>query len=565
MESQCLRARKYPDALNCVPQFVRRWQRYIWMLVALIVANAYALPACARENDDLTQPLRVSTDGHFIVQPDGSPFFWLGDTAWAIFARLTRDEADLYLKDRAAKGFNVIQAVAIGGPFDALDAPNRYGELALTRMEPSRPNPKYFEHIDWVVDRARQYGVRFAILPVWGSSLVGGYASKEPIFTPATARTYGEWIARRYRGKGVIWVLGGDTNPVWPEGMDFLAAIEGSTAIQAKMPVLKDYRPIYDAMAEGLIHGDGGDPLITYHPTPISYSGAARPLTSLYLGDRPWLDMNMLQSGHHETPAIEIFPSLRSDFSLIGPRNYEAICEEYNSRPTRPVIDGEPRYEGLPIDLKWDPKKGSWRAYDARNAAYHAVFAGAAGHTFGNASVHLSWDPAIRQGDLRIGKNYPELGGTWREQLNSQGAREMQHLKALMLSRPYFTRVPDQSIIVGDPGEGEHHVSATRSNDGAYVMVYAPFGRQLTVDMSKISGKHAVAWWFDPRTGKPTRLNGVYRTRGTRQFTPPTAGRENDWVLVLDDDIANFCEPGRCNLGEVPQVQRAHSSARDSD
>jgi Protein of unknown function (DUF4038) len=138
--------------------------------------------------NDLTQSLRVSENARFLAQPDGSPFFWLGDTAWAIFARLTRAEAEVYLRDRASKGFTIVQAVAIGGPFDALEVANRYGALALVDKDPAQPNSKYFEHIDWVVDRAAHYGLRMAILPVWGASLVSGWSGKQPLLTPGKRR-----------------------------------------------------------------------------------------------------------------------------------------------------------------------------------------------------------------------------------------------------------------------------------------------------------------------------------------------------------------------------------------
>ena len=32
-------------------------------------------------------PLRVSEDGRRFVDRDGRPFFWLGDTAWPLFAQ----------------------------------------------------------------------------------------------------------------------------------------------------------------------------------------------------------------------------------------------------------------------------------------------------------------------------------------------------------------------------------------------------------------------------------------------------------------------------------------------
>lgn len=52
--------------------------------------------------------LKVSENKHFLVREDGAPFFYLGDTAWELFHRLNREEADRYLADRAAKRFTVI-------------------------------------------------------------------------------------------------------------------------------------------------------------------------------------------------------------------------------------------------------------------------------------------------------------------------------------------------------------------------------------------------------------------------------------------------------------------------
>ena len=57
------------------------------------------------------QPVRVSDNGHYFVKADGTPFFWLGDTAWSIFNHPKPEDVDIYLNDRAAKGFTVIQGV----------------------------------------------------------------------------------------------------------------------------------------------------------------------------------------------------------------------------------------------------------------------------------------------------------------------------------------------------------------------------------------------------------------------------------------------------------------------
>ena len=43
-------------------------------------------------------PVRVSDDHRYLIDQHGKPFFYLGDTAWELFHRLDRDEADRYLR-----------------------------------------------------------------------------------------------------------------------------------------------------------------------------------------------------------------------------------------------------------------------------------------------------------------------------------------------------------------------------------------------------------------------------------------------------------------------------------
>jgi hypothetical protein len=173
-------------------------------LVLLVVAAPVELKAA-------TYPLRVDESGRFLVDADGRPFLYLADTAWELFHRLTREEAERYLRDRADKGFTVIQAVALG--LEGLDVPNAYGERGLLDNDPRRPNEKYFGHVDWVVDRAAALGLTVAMLPTWGD--VWHSRQNEPgprVFDESSAREYSRFIGRRYGGRPVIFVLGGDRN-----------------------------------------------------------------------------------------------------------------------------------------------------------------------------------------------------------------------------------------------------------------------------------------------------------------------------------------------------------------
>ncbi|HEY0057888.1 MAG TPA: DUF4038 domain-containing protein, partial [Flavisolibacter sp.] len=158
--------------------------------------------------------LRVSDNKRFLVTEGGKPFFWLGDTAWELFHRLSREEADMYLKDRADKGFTVIQAVALA-ELDGLHDPNPYGEVPLLNDDPAKPREAYFQHVDYIINKANDYGLHIALLPTWGDKIFKDRWGKGPeIFNLANAKVYGRWLGRRYKNKrNIIWVLGGDRNP----------------------------------------------------------------------------------------------------------------------------------------------------------------------------------------------------------------------------------------------------------------------------------------------------------------------------------------------------------------
>ncbi|MCZ7641177.1 MAG: DUF4038 domain-containing protein [Verrucomicrobia bacterium] len=117
--------------------------------------------------------LRVADNQRFLVTADGAPFFWPGDTAWELLHRLDRDEADHYLRNRAAKGFTVIQAVALA-ELDGLDTPNAYGHRPLLDHDPTRPDVRegpdndYWDHVDFILHRAGDLGLYVALLPTWG-------------------------------------------------------------------------------------------------------------------------------------------------------------------------------------------------------------------------------------------------------------------------------------------------------------------------------------------------------------------------------------------------------------
>ncbi|HIC88561.1 MAG TPA: DUF4038 domain-containing protein, partial [Anaerolineae bacterium] len=212
------------------------------------------------------QWLRVSPDARKLVREDGSAFFYLGDTAWELFHRCDREEAELYLKDRAEKGFTVIQAVVLA-ELDGLNTPNVYGERPLIDNDPLRPNEAYFQHVDWIIGKAAEQGLVVGVLPTWGDKWYLQWGVGPVIFdTPEKAEKYGKWLGRRFRNQSnIIWILGGDRNPDKPIHLQIIRA-----------------------MARGLRKGDGGRHLMTYHPT------GGKSSSEWFLND-DWLDFNLMQ------------------------------------------------------------------------------------------------------------------------------------------------------------------------------------------------------------------------------------------------------------------------------
>lgn len=469
---------------------------------------------------DLTRPIVVSGNGRFLAQPDGEPFFYLGENAEYLLWRLNREETDVYLRDRAGKGFTVIMAHVV--PRSDMNLPNAYGDRPFVSGNVSRPNPRYFEHIDWIVAKAAQYGLRVGLMPINGLEYVA-----QGKFNVSNVGPYGRWLGDRYRNKGIIWILGHDMTPIWSPGEWNPSDL-----------VVSDFRHVYDRMAESLIAASGGEAFITYHPPCCNVPGTAQPRTSLYWGNRNWLDMNMLQSSHFSDPTAFLKRS-GFEFGWTATRGYEPIRMEYDSFPTRPVVDGEPHWENTPRNADPTEAAGRWDEVDIRNAAYQSVFAGAAGHSYGHNSVYAFVNTVPNPGDGFF--KFARI--SWNEALDAPGAKQIGYVKTLMLSRPYFTRIPDQSIVIGDTGEASAHITATRDRSGSYMMVYLPLGQPVTVDLNKLSGLKAQASWYDPRTGVWKRINDTFSTNQPQRFVPPSGGHGNDWVLVVDDATNKFTTP----------------------
>ncbi len=443
---------------------MRQLSLYIITLLFLITV----LPVSAQ--------FSVSENKRFLLK-DGKAFFWLGDTAWELFHRLSKKETDQYLEHRASQGFTVIQAVVLA-EIDGLTVPNAEGEIPLRDNNPERPNEKYFEHVDYVIDKAQSLGLNIGLLPTWGDKVYkDSWGAGPEIFNEHNVAVYAGWLAKRYAGKkNIIWITGGDRNP---RGEQDIA--------------------IWRAMGNAIMKATNNKAVITFHPQPSTLGSAQ------WFHKDPWLSFNMFQTGH-----------------CRNGDSYEKVLTAYHLEPVKPVIDGEPIYEDHPVCFN-AKDLGTSNAYDVRRSAYLALFAGAFGHTYG---CHGIWQ---MYSDRVTPVNNPHV--YWHEALDLPGAGQMRYVRQLMESRPMLDRVPDQSIIKENDYPSAERIQATRGKD--YMFIYAATGKPFTVLPGKISGSRLKAHWYNPKDGTKKEAGSVSNSEENR-FQPPSSGYGHDWVLVLD-------------------------------
>ncbi|MGI5869351.1 MAG: DUF4038 domain-containing protein [Kiritimatiellia bacterium] len=424
---------------------------------------------------------RLVVDGTLLRREGGAPFFWLADTAWELFHRYAPADADRYLETRAAQGFTVIQAVLLAEE-DGLRVPDRLGNVPFADLDTLTPNEAYWQNVDRVVRKANDLGLVMALLPTWGDKVTLLWGVGPVIFTPENAREYGRWVAERYADGDVVWVVGGD-RPVLSE----------------------DDAAVWRAMAEGIRSSIGDSKLISFHPVGGESSAT-------YVHDEPWLDFNMLQSGHcgRDNPNWTL---IRRDLAIL---------------PTKPVLDGEPNYEDHPVMGSHDGMYVRTGEYfgplDIRKSFYRSVLSGACGHTYGCHSVWQGWDPAL----------YEPINAPVHpcmESLELDGASQLKYGRAL--GEWLFARggvVANDGLLANLRMEPNRQMVACSFADG--IAVYTPVRQLIRLR------KHALgcdlarlkAMWFDPRTGNSTPASPQKDGPTYAEYAPEDSG---DWVLLL--------------------------------
>ncbi len=281
---------------------------------------------------DVKYPLKISTNSRYLVDQENSPILLQGDAAWSLIARSTKEDVELYLRNRSQKGYNTILVNLIEHWFAEKPPKNIYGDEPFTTPgDFSLPNERYFEHADWVIRKAAEHNIQLLLAPMylgypgtdegWFKEILG--ASLGQCFD------YGTYLGERYAGfQNILWSMGADRNPTQPGLLERI-----------------------DAIALGIKHHDKRH-LMTAQCEP-EFSSMDQ------FSSGGWVDFNAVYT-----------------YGIV----HRKLLAEYNRKPVKPIFLIESTYEG---------EHNSSQA-QIRRQAYWSVLCGGFGHVFGNFPVDVS-------------------------------------------------------------------------------------------------------------------------------------------------------------------------------
>lgn len=425
---------------------------------------------------------RVSDNGRHLTYADGTPFFWLADTAWEMTWKSDTQSMISYLDDRKEKGFNVIQLVVLSHQIlRSFGVENRQGEKAFLQDDFARINPRYYDYLDKIVYEANRRGIAVALVPLWAAmTRHHGNSDIHHRFSDKDALNPASYVGARYAGENVIWMIGGDNS------YDSVSQ-----------------REFWRRFAEEIRIASGDMHLMTIHPKGLSASFD-------YFGEgSDWLDFHAYQSSH----------------LAGGTYTFRAAAAGYGLKRPKPILNAEATYEDIYHNL-WAPgdtrnvNTFRIRPEHVRQSSYESILSGAlVGITYGANGV---WQWATE-----------EIGGTHlprtavSEAWSFPGSNQMTVLKNIMTANQWFEMTPHPEYVVAKT-PGDRYIPLARNRDN--IIVYIPQNTQIVVlrtDDFVIGGDQT---WIDPQSGISLNIQAPSFGRGPIVLETPNSG---DWVVVL--------------------------------
>jgi hypothetical protein len=440
--------------------------------------------------------LKVSDNKRYLSYANGEPFFWLGDTAWEMVWKARWAEVQKYVADRAAKKFSVVQMVPMSHlAFErGTGIHNRNGATYFLDSDYAKPNPRYFDYLDSIVQGMNNAGIVAVMSPLWATMSEYHIATSkyENYLTRAQALAMARYIAARYAGAHVAWIVGGDQKYETSAQKNFWADF-GRTLKTAS----------------------GGQQLTTVHSDGFTAS------FDFFDNSTEWLDFQMYQSAH----------VAHNDFV------WNAAQRGYNLLPIKPLIDGEPAYEAIPNEF-WSyadtAKRFPIRAEHVRRNNYEAILGGSIiGVSYGANGI-WQWNTLEMPTNPSI-TPFIDSADYVDSALQYPGAFQMTYLREWMERVKWHTMSPQNAAAVKftttnalfDPPT---NYIASMQSDSMTVAFFPQKIKSATVNLPRVCWNQAgMASWVNPSTGRVERQERI-NAGLTNVFA---VDNTSDWLLVV--------------------------------
>lgn len=439
-------------------------------------------PALDATPFDRHGPLRVADQQQHLAHADGTPFFWLADTAWNGPLRSTPAEWDHYLATRTRQRFSAVQWVAT--QWRAAPDGDRDGQLAFTGSAQIAINPAFFQRLDRYLEATAAAGLLNVPVLLWA---IG--AGVNPTIDPGfglpedQAILLARYMVARWSAYPVVWILAGD-------GKYF-----GDYAAR--------WRRIGRAVFADHSHA----------PVAMHCGGEQWPADE-FRGEF-WMNILGYQSGHGDADSTW-------QWIVTGPP-----ANEWDKTPRLFQLNLEPAYENHIAYHSRQPLSPA----AVRRAMYWSLFnAPTAGVSYGGHGV-WGWDDgsAPPVDHPRSGIPLP-----WADALTMPAAEQVAHLAAFLTDLPWWTLRPAQELLMDQPGRHDIHryIIAAANATGDLAVIYTPGGGEIRLDSSRLAlGLQAT--WCDPRTAGTLWARQAASATTAPGIVSYAAPDDQDWLLVL--------------------------------
>ena len=460
--------------------------RVFAVIVAGTLFSCCSSPIPDPHQSTIRNGLKVSDNHRYLVDArTNAPVFILADTAWNLGA-LKQEEIDTYLRSRAEHGFNTVMFALNFAP--QADENNAYSQPAYLGAEKIELNPAYFEFCDAIVRKAADRGIFVILYALWAGEKAGTMNH----YTSEQLNTLGRALGRRYGGvPNVIFCAGGEASPHY---------------INVEW---------VNAMGAGLKAGCEGRNLVTVHP--VSENS-----TSKFYAASPWLDFYLSQAKSGNAPKNTAY-----DAAAL-------VLSDWSIAVIKPTMMGEHRYES---GTQEDP-------LIQRRSLYQCVFAGGCGYAYGHDAL---WQMTPHTAQPWMLKGWTPGVENWAQALDTPAVRQLHHIKALLYTHPYLTRIPDQSLVLAGQGSDVFtRTQATRDgtpgrNDATYLMAYVSSPQTITLNTAAIATRTLKVYRFHPATGASEVLHEQVANPGSLTLGPRP--QDGDWVIVVEDAARKYPLP----------------------